>query len=340
MISLYQGRLGECARSGIGRARSGGRGRAGERRSSARGSAHATRHVDDGSPLARSGGVLSSRARRSSGPSAIACGEARCHINIGIIQQRDGEVAGGGSGVRPRARGGEQRARRRSRRHSRRSTSACCYLRRGQLDLASERFEEALELLHGVVERSPPPRRRCTTWRTSLVRAKTGRRRRRCTSRSCRSPARIGQPDVELGARAGQALASLAVGSRSVAEDAMRWIRTNVEPRPEWWFQGRDLVDALRIRLAAERGDDAHAMRSAARSGRRSPASTIRTSRRISSRNARRRCAVNADALLALIDQIMPEVEALGFAGVAQRLAVLRLTLGTRRSRHKARKQR
>jgi hypothetical protein len=35
----------------------------------------------------------------------------------------------------------------------------------------------------------------------------------------------------------------------------------------------------------------------------------------------------NADALLALIDQIMPEVEAQGFAGVARRLSVLRLTL-------------
>src|SRR3954465_7736206 len=73
--------------------------------------------------------------------------------------------------------------------------------------------------------------------------------------------ARIGQPDVELGARPGQALAALAVGARWGAEEAMRWIRTNVEPRPDWWFQGRDLVDALRIRLAAERGDDAHALR-------------------------------------------------------------------------------
>ena len=41
----------------------------------------------------------------------------------------------------------------------------------------------------------------------------------------------------------------------------MRWIRANVEPRPDWWFQGRDMVDALRIRLAAERGDHAHALR-------------------------------------------------------------------------------
>jgi hypothetical protein len=138
--------------------------------------------------------------------------------------------------------------------------------------------------------------------------------------------ARIGQPDVELGARAGQALAALAVGARSVAEDAMRWIRTNVEPRPEWWFQGRDLVDALRIRLAAERGDDAHALRllheAVAIAGRYDPyvgahlvaecAPSLRRS---------------TDALLALIDHVSPEVESLGFAGLAQRLSVLRTAL-------------
>jgi hypothetical protein len=37
----------------------------------------------------------------------------------------------------------------------------------------------------------------------------------------------------------------------------------------------------------------------------------------------------SGDALLTLIDQIMPEVEAQGFAGVARRLSVLRLTLNT-----------
>jgi hypothetical protein len=140
--------------------------------------------------------------------------------------------------------------------------------------------------------------------------------------------ARIGQPDVELGARAGQALAALAVGARSVAEDAMRWIRTNVEPRPEWWFQGRDLVDALRIRLAAERGDDAHALRllheAVAIAGRYDPyvAAYLVAECAPSLRRS-------TDALLQLIDQISPEVEALGFAGVAERLAVLRIALAS-----------
>jgi hypothetical protein len=137
---------------------------------------------------------------------------------------------------------------------------------------------------------------------------------------------RIGQPDVELGARAGQALASLAVGSRSVAEDAMRWIRANVEPRPEWWFQGRDMVDSLRIRLAAERGDDAHAMR------------LLHEAVTIADRHDPyvaaylvAECAPSLrrspDSLLALIDRISPQVDALGFTGIAKRLSVLRLTL-------------
>jgi ATP/maltotriose-dependent transcriptional regulator MalT len=138
--------------------------------------------------------------------------------------------------------------------------------------------------------------------------------------------ARIGQPDVELGARAGQALAALAVGARSDAEDAMKWIRTNVEPRPEWWFQGRDLVDSLRIRLAAERGDEAHAMRllneAVTIAGKYDPYAAVYLVAECGPSLRR-----NADALLALIDQIMPEVEAQGFAGVARRLSVLRLTL-------------
>ena len=144
--------------------------------------------------------------------------------------------------------------------------------------------------------------------------------------------ARIGQPDVELGARAGQALASLAVGARSVAEEAMRWIRTNVEPRPEWWFQGRDLVDALRIRLAAERGDEAHALRllheAVAIAGRYDP-----YARRISSPSARRRCAASTRRA-ARADRSDHARRSRRRASPAsrERLSVLRVALG-RRSR-------
>jgi hypothetical protein len=35
----------------------------------------------------------------------------------------------------------------------------------------------------------------------------------------------------------------------------------------------------------------------------------------------------STEALLALIDQLSPEVEALGFAGIAERLSVLRIAL-------------
>ena len=151
-------------------------------------------------------------------------------------------------------------------------------------------------------------------------------RRRFCTNRSFAVAARTGQPDMELGARAGQALAALAVGARSVADDAMRWIRANVEPRPEWWFQGRDLVDALRIRLAAERGDDAHALRllheAVAIAGRYDP--YVAAFLVAESAPSLRR---STDALVTLIDQISPEVDTLGFAAVAERLSVLRVAL-------------
>src|SRR3569833_2301837 len=200
-------------------------------------------------------------------------------------------------------------------------------MQRGQLDHASERFEQAHELFskssnegHRLVTlyNMANLARESEDWSTAAT----------LYEQVMSVAARIGQPDVELGARAGQALASLAVGSRSVAEEAMRWIRTNVEPRPEWWFQGRDLVDSLRIRLAADRGDEAHAMRllneADTIAGKYDPYAAVYLVAECGPSLRR-----NADALLTLIDQIMPEVEAQGFAGVARRLSVLRLTLST-----------
>ena len=106
----------------------------------------------------------------------------------------------------------------------------------------------------------------------------------------------------------------------------MRWIRTNVEPRPDWWFQGRDLVDALRIRLTAVRGDEVHALRvlneAVAISKRHDPYTAAFLVAECGPSLRR-----SGDALLDLVDQTLPEAEALGFARVAQRLAALRLSL-------------
>lgn len=254
------------------------------------------------------------------------CGEARCYINIGIIHQRAGEITAAESAY-DRALEAATSAHAVDLAGLASLNLGVLYLRRGQTDLASERYHEALERF---TESSNESHRLATLYNMAhLAReAEDWATASALYDQVVAVAARIGQPDVELGARAGQALAALAVGARSVAEDAMRWIRANVEPRPEWWFQGRDLVDALRIRLAAERGDDAHAMRllheAVVIAGRYDPyvAAYLVAECAPSLRRS-------TEALIALIDQISPEVDSLGFAGIAERLAVLRIALGS-----------
>jgi diguanylate cyclase (GGDEF)-like protein len=325
MMSLYEGRLGNAR----------------EAESIARESVAAAEQADNDRLLAEAltrlgTSVLDKRSREATEFYVRALslfrtvgdlvGEARCHINMGLIRQRNGELAAAETAYDDALKAANQ-----AKAVDLAGTAALnlgvLQMQRGQLDHASERFEQAHELFskssnegHRLVTlyNMANLARESEDWSTAAT----------LYEQVMSVAARIGQPDVELGARAGQALASLAVGSRSVAEEAMRWIRTNVEPRPEWWFQGRDLVDSLRIRLAAERGDEAHAMRllneAVTIAGKYDPYAAVYLVAECGPSLRR-----NADALLTLIDQIMPEVEAQGFAGVARRLSVLRLTLGT-----------
>ena len=252
------------------------------------------------------------------------CGEARCHINMGIIHQRGGEVVAAESAFDEALKAAN---------HANAVDLAgiasqnlgVLHGRRGQLEQASERYNDALVCF---TESSNESHRLLTLYSlANLARESEDWATASALYEQVMTvAARIGQPDVELGARAGQALAALAIGSRSVAEEAMRWIRANVEPRPEWWFQGRDLVDSLRIRLAAERGDENHAMRllhEAVKIARKyDPYAAVFLVAECGP--SLRRCP---DALLSLIDEIMPEVEAQGFAGVSRRLVALRLML-------------
>jgi diguanylate cyclase (GGDEF)-like protein len=323
MISQYQGRLGEWR----------------EAEAIAREAVSAAETADNARLLAEAltrlgTSMLDRRSREATGfyERAILlfrqvgdrCGEARCLINMGVIHQRAGEV--------PAAQNAFDEALKAAN-HAHAVDLAgiaslnlgVLHIRRGQLELAGERYEEALDRF---TESSNESHRLATLYNmANLAReAEDWSMASQLYEQVMTVAARIGQPDMELGARAGQALSALAVGSRSVAEEAMRWIRANVEPRPEWWFQGRDLVDSLRIRLAAERGDEAHAMRllheAVAIAGRYDPYAAVYLVAECGPSLRR-----SGDALLALIDQIMPEVEAQGFAGVARRLSVLRLTL-------------
>lgn len=251
-------------------------------------------------------------------------GEARCQLNLGKIRQRAGDTAAAEAEFE-RALDTAQVAQAVDLAGLASLNLGILCLRRGELARAGERYDDALERFS---ESSNESDRLATLFNMAhLAReAEDWGTASALYEQVMAVAARVGQPDVELGARAGQGLAALAVGARSVADDAMRWIRANVETRPEWWFPGRDLVDALRVRLAAERGDDVHAMRllddavSLADQhddylGAFLVAECAPALRRV------------GEPLIALIDRIIPDVEALGFEGVLQRLRNVRMGL-------------
>jgi tetratricopeptide (TPR) repeat protein len=64
---------------------------------------------------------------------------------------------------------------------------------------------------------------------------------------------RIGQSDIEIGASAGSGLCLLELGRLNAARGALADVETRMEARPDW-FQGREIVEALAIRIDAADG--------------------------------------------------------------------------------------
>jgi tetratricopeptide (TPR) repeat protein len=60
----------------------------------------------------------------------------------------------------------------------------------------------------------------------------------------------IGQSDVELGALAGAGLVALRMGAVEDARESLDDVEARMQARPDW-FQGRELAEALRVRIAA-----------------------------------------------------------------------------------------
>lgn len=60
----------------------------------------------------------------------------------------------------------------------------------------------------------------------------------------------ISQADVEIGARSGQGLCYLSLGRADEGRACLRTAEVLFARRPDWWFQGRELLVALRIRTA------------------------------------------------------------------------------------------
>jgi hypothetical protein len=70
---------------------------------------------------------------------------------------------------------------------------------------------------------------------------------------------RIGQSDIEIGAAAGAGLCLLELGRLNAARGALADVQARMQMRPDW-FQCREIVEALAIRIDAVDGRFEHAM--------------------------------------------------------------------------------
>jgi tetratricopeptide (TPR) repeat protein len=71
----------------------------------------------------------------------------------------------------------------------------------------------------------------------------------------------LGVDDVGIAARAGVGIAALRLDDLQAARDALQTATTLLGTRVDWWFQGRELLESLAVRIGARDGDVTGAMR-------------------------------------------------------------------------------
>jgi tetratricopeptide (TPR) repeat protein len=254
------------------------------------------------------------------------CGEARCSINLGMVCQRRGDA-------------GEAEEHYETALATARAAYAVdliglaslnlgvLFMRRGSHDLARERFDEALTCF---TESNSEPNRVLTLFHIAQLASDTGDwpSASALYDEVALIAARIGQPDLELAARAGLGLAALSIGERLGAEDAMHWVRAHIDARPDWWSQGRELADTLRVRLTAERGDEAYAFRQL-----REAVELVARHDVYAAAHLVASCAGSlpscAGSLMNLLDQFIPRAQALGFGTLVRRLSEARASIAS-----------
>jgi tetratricopeptide (TPR) repeat protein len=211
----------------------------------------------------------------------------------------------------------------------------CCinlgvlYLKRGRTELASERFEEALQAFTAT----QGPYRLITLLNLAHLARENGQwdKASELYTEVIALAVHTGQPDVELGARAGAALTELALGRTASATDQSRAITARVDGRPNWWFQGREIVEALRIRIAAQRRDYSEAVQLLKENVEALQSRDLFGAGWLLGECAQ---ALPPDRVpFQLINDLSGRIEAHGYAGLALRFATLRLILNDRQPR-------
>jgi diguanylate cyclase (GGDEF)-like protein len=198
------------------------------------------------------------------------------------------------------------------------------YLKRGRAELAGERFEEALQ---AFVAAQHEPHRLGTLLNLAHLARENGHWDKATSlyTEVIALAVHTGQPDVELGARAGFALTELALGKTAAAADQARAITARMDGRPGWWFQGREIVEALRIRIAAAHRDYGEAVSLLKENVEALQGRDLYAAGWLLGECAQ---ALPPDRVpFSLITELSPRIEAHGYAGLALRFATLRLIL-------------
>jgi tetratricopeptide (TPR) repeat protein len=248
-------------------------------------------------------------------------GQIRCHINTGIACDRIGRAE---SAVRSYQLALELG----------RSSHApdlaglasinlgVLHLRGGCYDEARERLEEALRLFTAV---GNEPHRLATLYNMAHLARERGDAAAavelyEATAELAR---KIGQIDVEIGALAGTGLAGLALGTPELVDTSLREVAARLSTRGDWWFQGRELAEALDVRVALRTAGARAETR-------------FREALALAERNDRyaaawllAECAgplvaVGATAVWETVEEYAREVEALGYASLSRRFAAFR----------------
>ena len=121
----------------------------------------------------------------------------------------------------------------------------------GRFDEARQRFEEARKLF---IKLKNELHRVGTIYNMGHLARESGdpTRALELYEEAASGARRLGQLDMEIGAIAGAGLAGLDLNRHDYAYTAARNAETMVGERFDWWFQNRELVEALSVRVALE----------------------------------------------------------------------------------------
>jgi tetratricopeptide (TPR) repeat protein len=182
---------------------------------------------------------------------------ARCDINIGVVHQMAGDAASAEQAYgRAVQRAREAHAPDLDGLASLNLGLLCAHV--GRYDEAQQHYDEASRLFTMV--RNEGHRLGLLVNMAGLARERGEPERALALyEESAQLAHHLGQPDVEIGARAAAGLAALELSRYDEAAAAARAVEQLLAGQGAWWFQGRESAEALGILVALRRGDTADA---------------------------------------------------------------------------------